>query len=538
MTQLTVQPKTYSDYSSKKYNKQNNNQQSFKGAADVLTASLQFLDKNPMLNVGFIDTVSTDFPRTLVDLKTGIPAALETARREFSGLIVNCLIPSFFVLGVGKLLNKPFMNEFKGLDMSGSWANQDSIEALTKIYSESNADNRTKDFVQKTIKNLQGFDENKFVDFENVINKENFDKAVDIVSTVIDKEKVSKKEIKQAIEQAHDVIVKDTKASEVIKFIKDDKAFSSNLSDLLRDQIDLGRKFAHNGFTNVAENGAEAVTKNLTKFTKKATDMVNAKSLIGLGIIIPLAMSVQSINRAITRKKYNQKGAPIYKDFEKGTSYRELTGAEKSKFFAQKCVSASAMVGLAVLSMMKKPSLKMLQFKGMFPTLDQCRWIATATFASRMFASEDPNELRESTVRDIASFSGLYFLGDYAAKATATLIEKIKPDVKLLNRLKPDDKAAALPKRFWNWVKNYQLKSFDEVKGPNAKNLRSLSQLASLAFSVVFLGILLPKYNRSVTEKKVAARKAAEAAQAKTQTSISNTQPLPKAFTGIEKFAR
>ena len=45
------------------------------------------------------------------------------------------------------------------------------------------------------------------------------------------------------------------------------------------------------------------------------------------------------------------------------------------------------MIGTALLSMMKKPSMNMLEFKGMFPTMDQARIISTATFASRMSAA-------------------------------------------------------------------------------------------------------------------------------------------------------
>ena len=82
------------------------------------------------------------------------------------------------------------------------------------------------------------------------------------------------------------------------------------------------------------------------------------------------------------------------------------------------------MIGVSLLSMMKMPSMGMIEFKGWFPTMDQARIISTTTFASRMAVADDKNELAEATVRDIATFSGLYFLGDYAGKATATAIEK------------------------------------------------------------------------------------------------------------------
>ncbi len=246
----------------------------------------------------------------------------------------------------------------------------------------------------------------------------------------------------------------------------------------------------------------------MDEFAQNAKKMVNTKSMMGLAIVLPLAMSMQYINRAITRHKYKKTGAPIYKDFEKDEN-RVLTPEEQKKLSKTKPVCVASMVGLALLSMMKKPSLEMFQFKGMFPTIDQCRWIATGTFASRMLAAEDPNELRESTVRDIASFSGLYFLGDYASKATATLIEKLDKSVKLLNHTKETTQDASIFRKFGNWVKNVKVKSFDEVaNSAKATKYRGICELASLGFSIVTLGILLPMHNKRVTAKKEAERKA------------------------------
>ena len=41
--------------------------------------------------------------------------------------------------------------------------------------------------------------------------------------------------------------------------------------------------------------------------------------------------------------------------------------------------------------------------------------------------------------------------------------------------------------------------------------MRSLCEIASLGFSIISLGLILPAYNRHVTEKKVAKQKALEA---------------------------
>ena len=158
--------------------------QSFNGVGDLLTAGLQTFDKYPMIGVSFVDTVSTNIPRTVVDLKTGIPAALETARREFSGLFVNCLMPSFIVLGVAKGMNKGFQKKFPGINMANSWANQASIDFLSPIYKNakhaaSQPEEIARAFARETLSRLEGLDGKTWVKFSDKLGTENFEKAVD-----------------------------------------------------------------------------------------------------------------------------------------------------------------------------------------------------------------------------------------------------------------------------------------------------------------------------------------------------------------------
>ncbi len=493
-------------------NKFNSAKQNFKGGAflDVATKGLQMCDKYPMIGVAVTDSVATDVPRTIFDLvKTGVPAAMETMRREFSGLIVNCLLPSFVVLGVAKLLNKPVMgSKFANVNLSSSWSNGESINKFVETFKESmdvtsakTKRSEIKRYFTKLLTGLNGRDGDKWVEFSSKLGREKLDSVTEILTEAAFSASSDKKTIKRMLSEASALITNATHAGEILSYdIKNGQIFGSNISELLRDSVDIARKFSD-----------DAVRSNLNAFKKQATKLVNSKSILGLAVILPLAMSVQTINRAITRHKYKQKGAPIYKDFEKGDTYKEMNSAQKAKFFSQKLLAAGSMISLALLSMMKKPSLSMFQFKGMFPTVDQCRWIATGTFVSRMFASEDPNELRESTVRDMASFAGLYFLGDYAGKAAASIIEKVRPDVKLLNRLGKSTPESSIWLRISDWIKNTTLKSFDEVL-PRNKNFRSICELASLGFSIISLGVLLPAYNRHVTEKKVAKAKQEELA--------------------------
>ena len=184
------------------------------------------------------------------------------------------------------------------------------------------------------------------------------------------------------------------------------------------------------------------------------------------------------------------------------------------------------MLGVSLLSMMKMPSMNMLEFKGMFPTMDQAIIISTATFASRMAAADDKNELAEATVRDIATFSSLYFLGDYAAKGAATIIQN-KTGVVLLNETKKLKENANIFQKSWHWIKNINIKSSEEVFSntaekltkqnkiitdadkeiikkeiKKAKNLRSACQIANLGVSLALLGIIIPIFTRNNTKKR------------------------------------
>ncbi len=486
-----------------KYNNNNNNlthKQSFGGAADALTSVFKWCANNPVGGVVAIDIISTDIPRTYVDLKTAGPAAaVETIRREFSGTFVDCIMPGFIVLGAGKLLNPLFMKKFN-TNMTSSWASEEALDKLSSVI-KANKNNKTSNYVSNIMKSLSGLDTNKWVDFSSKIPKNKMDEIINQITSIIDNDKLSSKETKKAINEVYKKICNETNCSNAIKFKGDVKEYGSNLSDLLRDMVDLGRKFKN-----------KKVSSNLDDFIKSSKKMLTAKSIIGLAITLPIAMSMQAINRYLTRKKYKVEGAPIYKDFEKGNSnHKKMDEKEKKKFFGEKILASIAMTGLAALSLQKKPSLKMLQFNGLFPSMDQCRIISLATFISRLFSSEDSNELREAFIRDAISFSAFYFMGDYVSKGTASLIEKYNKDVKLLNRFKTSSKNDNIFNKFKVWAKGTDLKSFDEIKGKKATNLRSVAQAAGVAFSLITLGIILPIYNRKITEKKVKQQKEMDA---------------------------
>lgn len=483
------------------------------GLADGAIWLVQQCEKQPMVNVSVLDLSTAIVPRTIIETKESNGyAGFEAFRRESSGLIVNCIIPSFIVMGIASLLQRPLMgSEFKKANLINTWANEDAVNKIEKYYNNaSGADRKEKIYntFRDQLGDLVGIDGKETKDFADIlkiprdtsgkfignIGNEKIHNAVNELVNLTQTDKYNSKAFKKAYKD----IVGETLIAENIKFKGDKGFFSNNLESLCEDTVKMLR-----GVVKADINDAD----NLTKYFNKSKKLVNWKSIGGLGVIIPLALSMQSINRWITYKQSGRKGAPIYKDFGKDSEHKELSSKDKKELLAQKFVSIGSMIGVCGLSMfMDRPVWKnIFQFKGIFPTMDQARIISTATFASRMAVSEDKNELREATVRDIATFSSFYFLGDYVAKGIATFLEHKNKDkgVHLINRLKEaPGKDANVFKKFWHWAKHTSLKSSDELKTIEDKRLRTICQIGNIVFSLLSLGVFIPIYTRSKTNKK------------------------------------
>lgn len=493
-----------------------NKQPQFKGAIDgALISALQLCESQPMANVTVLDLTTAIIPRTVIEGQTNLFSGFEAFRRESSGLIVNCLIPSFIVLAFAKALESPIMGS-KGL-MSRCWANGDTIDKVSKYYASAEGAT-SKEKIEKAFKqmfsDLEGVDgdieKGGLKQFKN-LNLDEYAKklATAICETPQDEKRgflsrlFGKTPEEKAVEQVYSEIIAKTHISEKIRFIEFDKDGK---------QIE---KFFSQGLNSLVVEGSKLLKnlhdKNIIKeaptieFAKKAKRLVTAKSVLGLGVIIPLAISMQPFNRWWTAKVAGKKGAPIYKDFEESNA-RELTPEQKTALFKQKIISIGSMIGVALFSIMKMPSWQMIknigQFSAIFPTMDQARVISTATFASRMGSSEDKNELKEATMRDIATFFTFYFIGDYVAKATATFIEwKTKGRVKLINNLTELKKGANIFQQFGHWATKTSLKSSGEVLTKDAEKMRSVCQFSNILFSLVLLGIVIPKVYRHHTDK-------------------------------------
>lgn len=505
----------------------NKGQTSFTGLGSLALKGIQKCEESPMINVAVLDLSTAILPRTFFETfigskkkdengnetrerKLNIMGGFEAFRREGSGLLINCMIPSFIVMGAAKLLNRPIMRAFNKSNLTRSWANGDTINCVSKYYQ--NAQGASKeDRVFSTLKSM--FDDIEGVDGD--IGKGGLKKFKEIFANdeeytnhlrKMAKNIVSEKPEKGYTTEMYKYLVRKSGIAENIKFSKDSGFFSSSLGHLCDSVGDVLHGASKEGILTPNAN-ITANEGNFVKYLSKAKHLVNAKSIAGLGMIIPLAVAAQPINRWITHKLSGKKGAPIYNDDKE----RILTPEEKKQLTARKFIDVPLMWGVAALSMlMDRPSLKMFQFKNIFPTMDQARIISAATFSSRLAAAEDKNELHENTIRDIATFSSFYFLGDYAAKGIATFLEKHNKDgIKLINRLKDANPNDNIMKKFWNWAKHTKMKSTDELSAisnealrTKAKNLRAICQAGNLAFSLLSLGIFIPLYTRTQTNKK------------------------------------
>lgn len=486
----------------------NQDQPQFKGGESLLNAAtwaLQTCEANPMVNVAVLDFTTAIVPRTYIEGQTNAYSGLEAFRRESSGLVINCMIPGFIVWGIAKAIQSRVMGG--KTDMSKCWANEDTIKLVTDYWRETSDKMQgatDEEKVAATFKKI--LDNTKGIDGKNTVDFSDFD-FNDSIKTYT--RSVFEEVAKEDKTKAYKNIIEHTRVGENIKiagFENGKKYFTQNLHDLMEHSTKILKEITKGNITDV------------DSFAAKAKKLVTYKSLMGLGVIIPLALAAQPINRWLTEKSSGKKGAPIYKDFGQ-TETRKQTPKEKAALNRQKVISVGSMILVALASIGKKPDAKMLknitQFKGIFPTMDQARLISTATFASRMMASEDKNDLREATVRDIATFSSFYFLGDYVAKGIATLIQKRKPDIELINELAPAPKKdASIFKKIAHWTKDTALKSSDELHimdaaktlneqaTKRAKGMRALCQFGNIAFSLLALGVLIPKMNRKKTYKE------------------------------------
>ena len=152
------------------------------GLVDGLIWGVQKCEQHPMVNVTVLDLSTAIIPRTIIETVAGskvkdengnpvldengkqkrkfnIYGGFEALRREGSGLVVNCLIPSGIVMGVAALLQRPIMGKFNKSRLISTWANGEVYDKMQAVYKPGNASLESyKDFYKRLFVNIEGVD--------------------------------------------------------------------------------------------------------------------------------------------------------------------------------------------------------------------------------------------------------------------------------------------------------------------------------------------------------------------------------------------
>ena len=242
----------------------------------------------------------------------------------------------------------------KNTNMTGCWGDSSFINRATELYTKSNSDDKVRDALKEILANVEGTHSKEKVLFKDAL-KNDLDRYADKLKELsISKDK--KLDISKEADKIAKEIAEKTHIYENIKVKGDKDVCAKTVSSLLEDSVKYFREFQKAG-------------KDITieEFAKKSKRLVKSKSLFGLAVILPLAASMQSINRWITKKVSGTEGAPIYDDFGK-VKNEEVRKKSQEGLFKQKLISIGSMIGVSLLSIMKKPTLSMLEFKGWFPS--------------------------------------------------------------------------------------------------------------------------------------------------------------------------
>lgn len=520
--------------------KKSNNKPSFKGPLDgAITNTLRTLNTNPMANAVGLDLISMVAPRTYVDTKERNKyAGAETFFREFTGTLIVCLSASYLAKGIAKIANKVIKP--KTPINTKSWFSNDSLNLLNEAGKDSKD---TKEYVSNVFENLSGRDNKttknfKDIDWKNVqwVDEKKWskikwdnkkyegiherlkdkDSILNLTTELINDKSVTNKDRKNLLTIVESRVTNALGAASVTTKHKD-KTLSSSLGNLLRDTVDFGKDILTN--KNVDKNTA---INKIFKINK-------VKALGALAIASGLGLADQHINRKITEKRTGQKG------FVGDTNYAESAKSKDKKstkdnskgFWAEKVAASLGMAAMAIGVMkVKSPKdfVKKLEFTGPVTSGNAIKTVYASTLIGRFLASDNKDELRESTTRDYLGFLNWLVLGGFAAKGVGNLLDR-KRNV-LFNESKPG-------KGIRHWLNDVSLKTHNEVaaKGEQfaKKNIWKLNvaQAAGLAYSTIALGILLPKLNIFITNRK---NKKAGAKQTAPQVNTQVSAKKPNQF--------
>lgn len=535
-----------------KLNSNKDEQPRFTGAMDVVTGGLRFFETNQAWGANAVDLGSMVIPRTWTDMKKrGPQAGTETFIRESCGTFNHSMVGVYGTVA-GLALATAFNNKY-GINAHKIYADNNAIDIIAadwydslKYYQDKGGtivkDSNGKysvlpkevkeDFANKLLNRISTFNNGY-----KTISAEAKDMLIsDIVQNMEDAEivknkkdsykKFNKKLYNERLERIVNVISEATGGKETAKIENRLTSSTATLRTTVENILNISKTFVQD---NVIEEFLHSDSYLSNKFVKGLKSLNLQRSALGLGFAALFGMSVQPMNRYLTKKRTGSDGFVGVEGRKKDDS---------KSFAAMKIITGLALGTGALATITTKPSkfLSKLQFKGMTPTINQLKFVYGMTIMSRLFAARDKDELRESAIKDTLGFLNLLILGSLVTKGAVMALDKSKS---LLN-------TAETSKNVFKRFINSSLKTKDEVLieglkkagvstlGEHSKalsfskmmkllpeadkvtrgklNVLNLAQLIGYAYSALVLGIGIPRLNIYMTNKREARNAAQKAA--------------------------
>ena len=443
-----------------KNNIQDRQNPQFKGVGDGF---LRFLATNQGVGANLTDLSFMVIPRTLSDAQRGPAACLETGRREASGTANHSLIGAYGLASGAIVATLLGLNSKYGVSANTMFTAPETLNILAENKANQ-VKNKTQqlDYLKETLKNVKAFnptasgaDEKGFVRLsENTIDDiaKLFDKA--LKDEKLTYKTWSANGASDSLNVAINKILSDTGAESKIILESADKKIVSNtnlktlLEDIYKVSDSFNKENVLKAFEEQVKNG-KSIKENA--FIKKFSKFMKARSIAGFGIGTAIGMSIQPLNIYLTKLKTGSDGFVGVEGRSKDNS---------TEFKVMKGVASAGFLGLTLATLKTgfKGFMGKMAFKGFWPTLNQLKGIYGLTIVSRIIATRDKDELRESLTKDTLGFFSWLVLGDIVNKLVATSLDDKKNTV--LNTTEGEVKGV------WNNIKrafNASLKTRDEV---------------------------------------------------------------------------
>lgn len=493
-------------------NKYNN---SFKGTP--VLGTLKFLNDKPAIGACAVDLFSMVIPRTAIEAKNrGKQSGIEAFFREVSSCVIHACV-GLIGFGSAAAISGKF-NKDNGIKAQKIFANSDTIKSLGELWKNSNGNE--KEYFNAFLSSLSGLNGTENVNISNGIKNEISEKLAEL-ATKTDTNK--KNEVKDYILAK---IIKDTGA-EATYNLKNVAAIKNNAAPIAGTQVAVAVKGKAkseitSSLSELIDNAVNMSNafkgkkiSEIDKFTTALIKNKTASTLLGLGICAALCMSVQPLNKWLTKKRTGQDG---FVGVDKNQQ------ADNSKGF--KALKTGLGVGFGALALRSigkySDLLSNVQFNSWTPTINQFKGLYGLTIASRFMSARDKNELRESVIKDTLGFTNWLILGGMVSKLTA---RAMGGENLINNPIAAEGKKGI--KYAFKWLTSASVKSFNEVLMPAAKNVTkdgkmikfpdlykaaepavkkqvrkvAVSQVAGYLYSGLVLGIGISKLNIFITKK-------------------------------------